>query len=99
MPVETLGDAWSLSWRIHIRCLYDGREGLKHTRECGYRAELDMHTLVCTRGRAFPLARIAQVLRCPRCGCREIAVMFSPPATSQTNAAATRLYRDRRYDD
>jgi len=32
MGVETLGEAWSLSWEIHVRCLYDGREGLKHKR-------------------------------------------------------------------
>ena len=79
MQVETLGDAYSMSWRVRIRCLHDGREGLKHKRECGYRAELDIETLVCTRGRAFPLARLAERLRCPRCGCREVAVMFEPP--------------------
>jgi hypothetical protein len=53
MQVETLGDALSLSWRVRMRCLYDGQEGLKHKRECGLRAELDMQTLVCTSGRAF----------------------------------------------
>ena len=56
MPVETLGEAWNFSWRLHMRCLDDGREGLKHERECGYRTELDMQTLVCTRGRDFPLS-------------------------------------------
>jgi hypothetical protein len=44
--------------------------GVKHKRECGLRAELDMQILVCTRGRAFPLARLAERLRCPRCGSR-----------------------------
>ena len=72
-----MGDAYSLSWRV--RCLHDGREGLKHKRECGYRAELVMETLVCTRGRAFPLARLADRLRCLRCGCRDVAVVFEPP--------------------
>ena len=90
-----MGEAWSLSWRVNIRCLYDGREGLKHKRECGYRAELDMMTLVTTRGRDFPLARLAQRLRCPRCGCREVAVMFSPPKNYGVSAvAAARPYRD-----
>ena len=65
MSVETLGEAWTLSWKIHIRCLDDGREGMKHKRACGFRQELDMMTLVCTRGRDFPLARIAERLRCP----------------------------------
>ena len=68
MSVETLGEAWKLSWEIYVRCLDDGREGLKHKRRCGYRKYLDLETLVCTRGRDFPIARIAQRLRCPRCG-------------------------------
>ena len=44
--------------------------------------ELDLHTLVCTRGRNFPMARIADRLCCPRCGCRRVAVVFDPPKTS-----------------
>ena len=36
-----------------MRCLDDGREGLKHKRRCGYRKYLDLETLVCTRGREF----------------------------------------------
>jgi hypothetical protein len=95
MSVETLGEAWGLSWKIHIRCLYDGREGMKHKRECGFRHELDMMSLVCTRGRDFPIARIAERLRCPRCGCREISVMFSP--STRPNAEASRLHRDNLY--
>jgi hypothetical protein len=79
MNIETLGEAWSASWQITMRCLDDGRRGLKHKRECGYRTNLDMKTLVCTRGRDFPIARIAERLRCPQCGCRQVAVMFGPP--------------------
>jgi hypothetical protein len=79
MPVETLGEALDLSWSVHMRCLHDGKEGLKHRRDCNFRRELDLETLVCTRGRAFPLGRLAERLRCPRCGCRRVAVMFGPP--------------------
>ena len=93
MGIETLGEAWNFSWGVNIRCLDDGREGLKRKRPCGYRKALDMETLVCTRGRDFPLARVAERLRCPRCGCREVAVMFSPPATPIQNAAAARPFR------
>ena len=85
MPVETLGEAWTHSWDITMRCLDDGIEGLKRKRECGYRTKLDMRTLVCTRGRDFPLARIAERLRCPRCGCRRVAVMFGPPSDASYN--------------
>jgi hypothetical protein len=95
MGIETLGEAWNLSWVIHIRCLDDGREGMKHRRPCGYKKYLDLETLVCTRGRDFPLAHIAQRLRCPRCGCRRVGVMFGPPSTFGLNAAAAATpYRD-----
>lgn len=88
MAVETLGDAWSYGWRITMRCLDDGRKGLKHKRRCDYRVTLDLQTLVCTRGRAFPMARLAERLRCPRCGCREVAVMFSaPPQADQARVS------------
>jgi len=44
------------------------------------------------RGRDFPLARIAERLRCPRCGCRRIAVVFGPPSSSGVNYAVARSY-------
>jgi hypothetical protein len=100
VAVETLGEAWNHSWKLHIRCLDDGMRGLKHKRACEYRAELDLETLVCTRGRDFPLARIAERLRCPRCGCRQIAVLFSPPRTYGVSAAAAvSRYRSWREGD
>jgi hypothetical protein len=52
-------------------------------RECGYDAELDLQTLVWTRGRAFPRGRLESRLRCPRCGSREVTVLFIPPTTNQ----------------
>jgi hypothetical protein len=70
-----------------MRCLHDGREGLKHRRDCNFRHQLDLETLVCTRGRGFPLGRLADRLRCPRCGCRRISVMFGPPAGSHAVSA------------
>src|ERR1700754_200464 len=104
MGIETLGQAWSLSWQIYVRCLHDGREGMKHRRSCDYRKYLDLETLVCTRGRDFPIARIAERLRCPRCGCRNVSVMFNPPGNPQLDAvAAARPFRDwrtfRKVDD
>jgi hypothetical protein len=88
MGVETIGEAWSLGWGVKIRCVYSREDGVhsKSSRECLYRGELDMETLVCTRGRAFPLAQLHSRLRYPRCGSRNIAVMFELP----TKAAAAR---------
>src|SRR5215217_2986916 len=70
MLVETLAEAYTLSWRVHMRCAWGKRDGMKSVRECLFRCELDMETLAATRGRDFPLARLAERLRCPRCGSR-----------------------------
>jgi hypothetical protein len=82
MAVETIGDAYSLGWRVTVRCS-DGRSDSPRShssRECNYRKELDMETLVWTRpGRAFPLSRLESRLRCPRCGSRHVVVLYQPP--------------------
>lgn len=77
--IETLGDALGAGWRVHVRCAFGKRDGMKAIKECVYRAELDMPTLVWTRGRNFPVARLHERLMCPRCGSYRIAVMFDPP--------------------
>lgn len=86
MAIETLGEAFSLGWRVTMRCVHGREDGVHQTssRECTYRGELDMQTLVSTRGRAFPLSRLESRLRCPRCGGQNVVVMFQPPS----NAAA-----------
>jgi DNA-directed RNA polymerase subunit RPC12/RpoP len=82
MGVETIGEAFSLGWRVTARRLRGRADGpsSRSSRECTYRKELDMETLVCTRGRAFPLSSLESRLRCPRCGNRRKVVMFQPPA-------------------
>ena len=50
MPVETLGEAFYSGWRISVRCACGKRDGMKSRRECLYRRELDLETLVWTRG-------------------------------------------------
>lgn len=80
MLVETIGAARSMGWRVHMRCAYGQREGMKRIRECIYRKQLDLDTLVCTRGPNFPLARLETRLMCPQCGSRKVAVLFEPPA-------------------
>ena len=70
MAVETLGEALSYGWRVTARCAHGRRDGMKSIKECVYRAELDMETLVWTRGRSFPLSRLETRLRCPMCGSR-----------------------------
>ena len=87
--VETLGEAWSYGWSVHMRCLDDGRDGMKHRRSCAFRERLDLRTLVCTRGRDFPIDRLADRLRCPRCGCRAVSVIFEAPANSGKGSIRT----------
>jgi hypothetical protein len=80
-PVETLGEALAQGWRVTVRCA-DGRSESprsQSSRECNYRRELDLETLVWTRGRAFPLSRLDSRLRCPRCGSRTTVVLYEPP--------------------
>jgi hypothetical protein len=87
MAVSTLGDAMNLSWRITMRCAWGKRDAMKSIRECTYRRELDMATLVATRGCDFPLAGLETRLRCPRCGSRQITVVFEVPKHPVQNFA------------
>ena len=78
--IETLGEAWSAGWRVHIRCAQGKTDGMKRGPECLYQRELEVETLVCTRGRDFPLSRLAERMRCPRCGSRRVAIVYAPPS-------------------
>lgn len=79
MSVETIGEAFALGWRVTARCAFGTRDGMKSVRECVYREELDLATLVWTRGAAFPIARLESRLKCPRCGSRRVALLFDMP--------------------
>jgi len=70
VAIETLGEALSRGWRVTARCAHGRRDGMKSIKECVYRAELDMETLVWTRGRSFPLSRLETRLLCPMCASR-----------------------------
>jgi hypothetical protein len=72
MAVETIGEALSYGWRLTARCAAGKQDGMHRHKECVYRAELDMETLVWTRGRGFPLSRLESRLRCPHCGSRDV---------------------------
>ena len=86
MAVETIGEAYSLGWRVTVRCVRgsDDDDGprSRSSRECANRKELDMETLVWTRGRGFPLSRLESRLRCPRCGSRNVVVLYQPPSSA-----------------
>jgi hypothetical protein len=65
MEVETLGVARSLGWKVHMRCANGYCEGTRSMRRCVYRRQLDLETLVCTRGPNFPTSRLESGLWIP----------------------------------
>lgn len=78
--VSTLGEAADAGWGLRVRCAFGKRDGLKSIRECVHTYEMDLATLIWTRGRDFPLSELASRLKCPRCGSRRVVVFFEPPA-------------------
>jgi DNA-directed RNA polymerase subunit RPC12/RpoP len=80
MAIETIGEPFSLGWRVAARCTLGREDHRKSSRECTFRQGLDMATLVWTRGRDFPLSRLESRLRCPRCGSRN--VLYQPPTST-----------------
>lgn len=79
MAVETVGQALSYGWRVTARCAAGKQDRMHRHKECVYRAELDMETLVWTR-----LSRLETQLRCPMCGSREVVLLFSIPRSTVT---------------
>lgn len=73
-----------------MRCAFGQREAMKRVRECVYRKQLDLDTLVCTRGPNFPLSRLESRLMCPACGSRRVTVVFEPPSNRQVIALGAR---------
>ena len=87
MAVETIGETLDLGWRVHVRCAWEKRDGMKTIRACTKGDELDLESIVWTPGRAFPLGMLESRLRCPRYGSRRVRVAFTPPALPQSMRA------------
>ena len=83
MPVETLKDALSAGWRVHARCMNGQVDYTRSSAKCRYRAELDVETLVWTRGRNMSLAGLNERMMCPRCGNRRVNLIFEPPTNAR----------------
>ena len=88
--VKTIGEAWRLGWKVRARCVSaDG--GSTHQRRhiimCATSSELDLKSLVWTRGEAFPLDQLASRLKCPRCGNRSVQVFFEVPGKPSARRA------------
>ena len=99
MSVETLGEALRGGWRLKVRCAHGRRDGLKSIRECRSEADLDLASVVWTRGPNFPVARLGERMMCPACGSRRVAVIFVPPAPGGRQAGEARIEPDQRRRD
>jgi hypothetical protein len=87
--ISTIGEALSQGWKITVRCAWGRRDAMKTIRECVSSVDLDLHTLVWTRGRDFPITSLETRMKCPRCGSRRVTVLFhSPPAEPSVKRAA-----------
>ena len=75
---------------IAVRCAWGKRDAMKSIRECIASVDLDLETLVWTRGRAFPLDSLASRMKCPRCGSRRVRLLFHPPPGSSAIRATRR---------
>lgn len=93
MQIETLGDAWAHSVKIKMRCAYGKHDGMKTIRECQFTADLDVMTLVCTRGRDMPVTFLQERMRCPRCGSRKVRLMLVMPSNSGRNTESIPVRR------
>src|SRR6478735_3556143 len=60
MDIENLWDVWQAGGRLYARCEKPRREGLKSVRPCSNQYELDVRTLLWTRGRAFPISMLSR---------------------------------------
>lgn len=88
--VASLGEAFDAGWKATAKCQGWTRIGGSIHSACGNRYQLDMQTLVWTRGRALALDCVAKRLKCPKCGDRMVQVMFEPPTIPTRNAVALR---------
>lgn len=84
MSVETVRDAMIAGWTAKARCQGKRREKIRDTRDCALIADLDMVTLGLTKGPNFPLSLLSSRLMCPRCGGRNVVVMFDVPRQRQS---------------
>ena len=65
----------------------DGRVEQTHsTRKCHYTKELNLETLVWTRGRKMPISNLNNRMMCPHCGSRRVTIIFDPKPTVRAQA-------------
>jgi hypothetical protein len=84
--ISTIGEAHDLGWKIRVYCREGKGHAMKKHRACVAYVDLDLPTLVWTRGRDFPIGSIATRMKCIRCGSRFVSVAMEPPASPMAQA-------------
>ena len=79
-------DWWTIFVRLVDPSLHREAITSRPIRRCVYRKQLDLDTLVCTRGPNFPLSRLELRLMCPACGSRDVTVVFEPPTNREVRS-------------
>jgi hypothetical protein len=79
--ITTLGEAYDARWSIRMRCRRGEHRGPTKIDPCEFETEICLKTLVATRRRAFPIARIADRVRCPNCGDLGVVIAFDVPGS------------------
>ena len=76
---RTIGEAYDARWTVRMRCERGDHRGIVKIDACRFETDLCLKTLVATRGRLFPLARLASRIRCPNCGDLGVSLAFDVP--------------------
>jgi hypothetical protein len=63
----------------HRAGAFGNNDGMRSIRSCVYQYDLDLKTLIWTRGAAYPISNLASRLKCPSCGSRRVALVFHMP--------------------
>ena len=85
--IATLGEAHDLGWRLRIYCRFGKWDGMKSIWASTPYVDMDLPSLIWTRGRDFPIARLDTRMKCPRCGSRRVLVAFEPPQNENPQRA------------
>lgn len=83
---QTLGAAFLAGLRPHVRCQRGKRSGPVKREPCGYDTELHLESLIWTRGAKYPCWRLAQRLKCPRCGGMAVQLAWLPGGSPAARA-------------
>jgi hypothetical protein len=89
MSVRTLGDAWRYGWTARAVCQHmsPGKRTERANISCRTSYDLDLQSLIWTRGERFPRDQLESRLRCPRCGQMRVQVLWDVPNQPKRNAA------------